>query len=100
MPATLSDHRDELAGSPLRPRDIRTPRDAGRQQPPTAATERHNVTSERVMLAVLYADVSDSTRLYERGAILAPTGRKLINPAIFDQLVLEIGSEKVLGRLG
>ena len=42
----------------------------------------------------------NSTRIYERGAILAPTGRKLINPAIFDQLVLEIGSEKVLGRLG
>jgi len=37
-------------------------------------------------------------RLLERGAISAPTGRKLINVNVFDQLVLEIGSETVLER--
>lgn len=32
-------------------------------------------------------------RLWERKAIIAPTGRKLIAPQAFDSLVLEIGSE-------
>ncbi len=40
----------------------------------------------------------NKARLVESGAILAPTGRKLINPQVFDQVVLEIGSEAVLGR--
>lgn len=31
--------------------------------------------------------------LLDRGAIISPTGRKLINPTEFDQLVLEIGAE-------
>ena len=35
-------------------------------------------------------------RIIECGAILAPTGRKLINIEVFDQLVLEIGTQTVL----
>ena len=40
----------------------------------------------------------NKARLVERGAILAPTGRKLINPEVFDQVVLEIGTEAVTGH--
>ncbi len=40
----------------------------------------------------------NKARLIERGAILAPTGRKLINPAAFDQVVVEIGEEAVAGQ--
>ena len=40
----------------------------------------------------------NNKRLIERGAILAPTGRKLIDTHIFDRVVLEIGSEVALER--
>ena len=38
----------------------------------------------------------NKSKLLNSGAILAPTGRKLIDTHIFDQLVLEIGSEVAL----
>jgi hypothetical protein len=36
--------------------------------------------------------------LVERGALVKPTGRKLVNPALFDQVVLEIGARQAKRR--
>ena len=65
MPANLlNTGRDKAETPPLRPREQRAPVNVGRPLQPAA--KEHAVSAERVMLAVLFADVSDSTRLYEQ----------------------------------
>lgn len=39
-------------------------------------------------------------KLVARGALLMPTGRKLVNPGLFDQVVVEVGALKAATRGG
>ena len=61
MPANLLGKNPEKAPTPLP--QPRAPLNVARPNP--LPVREHAVTAERVMLAVLFADVSDSTRLYE-----------------------------------
>jgi hypothetical protein len=36
--------------------------------------------------------------LADRGAVVAPLGRKLINPELFDAVVLEVGAKRAAGK--
>ena len=62
MPANLLDKNPEKVPTPLP--QPRAPLNVARPNP--LPVREHAVTAERVMLAVLFADVSDSTRLYEQ----------------------------------